>query len=247
MFFPIVVSSQVAQGQNGDKDLLTTAEEMPYFPGCADLPQGSPEKRSCSDENLVAFIADYLEYPEEAKKSGIEGTVYVSFTIDQEGRVQHPKLRRDIGSGCGEEALRIVQNMPRWEPARQAGKPVNVQLTLPVNFFLTSDNEEASGVFTIHWGDIKGEKVAKQQLLENLDNPVIIRDEMGDAVEIDELTFAYRKHKKVFSAESRGAITPEMLKILKKVKKGGTFVIMATIQESGQFIETERIFEIIAQ
>lgn len=221
------------------------AEFMPYFPGCADLPQGSKEKRNCSNENLVAFIADYLEYPEAAKKKGVEGTVYVSFAVDEDGKVYAPRIMRDIGEGCGLEAMRIVQNMPRWEPALQDGKPVMVELTLPVKFSIKDDNAEAGATYTLHWGDLRGDKVTKHDLINSLKKPFLVRDEMGNPLDINEIAFAYRRNKKQREAVGRGAMTYEMEKIVRRVKPGGSFVMLATVQKGPRFVVVERAFEIV--
>jgi TonB family protein len=221
------------------------AEFMPYFPGCADLPQGSQQKRDCSNENLVAFISDYLEYPEAAKKQGVEGTVYVRFAIDTDGKVYAARIARDIGAGCGLEALRIVQNMPRWEPALQAGEPVMVELTLPVKFSIKDDNAETGATYTLHWGDLRGDKVTKHDLINSLKKPFLVRDEMGNALDINEIAFAYRRNKKQREATGRGAMTYEMEKIVRRVKPGGSFVMLATVQKGPRFVVVERAFEIV--
>jgi protein TonB len=46
------------------------------------------------------------------------------------------KILRGIGGGCDEEAVRVVQNMPKWEPGKQRGKPVRVQFNMPIKFTL---------------------------------------------------------------------------------------------------------------
>ena len=66
----------------------------------------------------------------------IQGTVYVSFVIEKDGSVSNIKVLRNIGGGCGEEAVRVVQAMPKWKPARQRGKRVRAQYTLPIKFNL---------------------------------------------------------------------------------------------------------------
>ena len=95
---------------------LVHADQMPYFHGCEDLKDGSEEKKSCSNEALVAFLAQNVQYPTTAKLEGTEGTVYVSFVINEEGKVVDSKILKDIGSGCGEAALSVVSKMPDWEP-----------------------------------------------------------------------------------------------------------------------------------
>lgn len=91
------------------------------------------------EEALYRFIEENLQYPTLAAESGIGGTVFVSFVVDTLGMITDPRIVRDIGGGCGREALRIVQLMPRWEPARWYGHAISTQYMLPI-FFDISKN-----------------------------------------------------------------------------------------------------------
>lgn len=94
-------------------------------------------------DNLSQYFAEHIRYPEEARKGQIQGRVVIQFVIDKQGNVVNPVLQRDIGGGCGAEAMRVVRNMPKWNPGTQGGQPVNVYYTLPVSFRMesgTSDN-----------------------------------------------------------------------------------------------------------
>ena len=71
-----------------------------------------------------------------ARENGIEGTVYIEFVIGKDGSVIGAGVKRGIGGGCNEEALRVVNAMPNWKPGRQQGNPVKVKYTLPVKFRL---------------------------------------------------------------------------------------------------------------
>lgn len=64
----------------------------------------------------------------------MEGIVVVEFIIDKTGAVTKSKILKDIGAGCGEEALRVVGLMPKWTPGIQRGRQVSVALRLPVKF-----------------------------------------------------------------------------------------------------------------
>ena len=87
-------------------------------------------------------MVDNLSYPQEALDEGIQGTVYVSFIVEKDGSISHIKVLRDIGGGCGEEAMRVVALMPKWEPGTQRGKPVRVQFNMPVKFTLSDGKEK---------------------------------------------------------------------------------------------------------
>lgn len=102
--------------------IFTVVEEMPTFPG--------------NDEARVRFLTENIKYPQMAKESGIQGTVFVTFVIDEKGRVADVKVLRGIGGGCDEEAVRVVKMMPPWNAGKQSGKPVRVQFNMPIKFTL---------------------------------------------------------------------------------------------------------------
>jgi len=102
--------------------IFTVVEEMPTFPG--------------GDESRVKFLTENIKYPQMAKESGIQGTVFVTFVIDEKGRVADVKVLRGIGGGCDEEAIRVVKMMPPWNAGKQSGKPVRVQFNMPIKFTL---------------------------------------------------------------------------------------------------------------
>ena len=93
-------------------------EEMPVFPY----------------NSLSTYIAERLKYPEEARKQKIEGKVFVSFVIDTTGLVTNVKVMRGVHPLLDAEAIRVVEALPRWEPAKQRGKKVRVSYTVPVQF-----------------------------------------------------------------------------------------------------------------
>ena len=97
-------------------------EQMPEFPG--------------GDKELYQFIADNLKYPAEAKEKGIKGRVFVNFIVEPDGSVSDIRVLRGIGGGCDEEAVRIVESMPKFKPGMQNGEAVRVSYTVPVNFKL---------------------------------------------------------------------------------------------------------------
>ena len=87
-------------------------------------------------ENLSKYIADNIKYPPLAKEYGITGKVYVSFIIEKDGTISNVKCIRDIGAGCCDEAILLVESMPKWNPGIQKGKPVRTKYTLPITFDL---------------------------------------------------------------------------------------------------------------
>jgi TonB family protein len=111
------VAAQVDTGQ-----IFMVVEKMPKFPGGLNA--------------LMHYLASNIHYPEQAKKDTIQGRVFVNFIIEKDGSVTHAKVLRGIGHGCDQEALRVVKQLPRWEPGYQRGKPVRVSFNLPIKFTL---------------------------------------------------------------------------------------------------------------
>ena len=96
---------------------------MPQYPGGMDA--------------MVAFLVKNMQYPEKAKKDTVTGVVYVNFIVETDGSISHVKITRGIGSGCDEEAVRVVSLMPKWKPGSEKdGKPLRVAFTLPIKFSL---------------------------------------------------------------------------------------------------------------
>ncbi len=127
---------------SSEKEIFKVVEEMPRFPGCESLPTMA-EKKACADKKMLEFIYANISYPSIARENNIEGTVVIRFVVDKDGNVGDAEIIREIGGGCGEEALRIVQLMgklpQKWIPGKQRGRPVNVYFTLPVKFMLKVD------------------------------------------------------------------------------------------------------------
>lgn len=111
---------------------------MPRFPGCEDLKASHEIKYQCASKQMLEYIYSRLVYPKAAKKEKIKGVVVVSFTIEIDGTISDIKLVRDIGGGCGEEAIRIFEEMQasdlRWVPATLNGEPISTLFNMPVKF-----------------------------------------------------------------------------------------------------------------
>ncbi len=64
----------------------------------------------------------------------MEGRVILRFVVTKEGAVSDVEVVKGIGFGCDEEAMRVVQQSPMWNPGKQRGKSVNVRVTVPLMF-----------------------------------------------------------------------------------------------------------------
>ncbi len=224
--------------------VFTKVDQMPYFIGCEAYDDGTAEKRKCSDLELVRFISRYLVYPEKARHNGIEGTVFVSFVIGKDGLLGELSILKDIGGGCGQAAYDVIEEMPRWQPGIQQGKPVRVRMNLPIQFSLRAEWKEAER-YRLSWGNLHGKKATKNALRNSLAYQLCVRGPEGGKRYVDEIEFVFEKDGKVFSAASRGDISPELERIVDRVKHDGTFTIYASVQDNGRFVSVSRSFQIV--
>jgi len=111
-------------------------EVMPRFAGCEASTQDSID---CTFTKIISHIKSNLKYPEEAMKNKIQGQVVAEFIIDEKGAVTKPTILQGIGSGCDEEALRVLSLMPAWTPGTQDGQAVKVKMKMPIVFKLNKE------------------------------------------------------------------------------------------------------------
>ena len=107
---------------------LATPDKQPVFPG--------------GEESMMKFMVENIKYPAEAMKKNITGKVYVSFNVEIDGSITGIKIIKGIGSGCDEEAFRVIGLMPKWKPGELKGKPVNANIVMPIKFALDCDKKE---------------------------------------------------------------------------------------------------------
>ena len=136
--------SFLAYGQIEDTTIYKVMEVTPRFPGCEGLDTTDAAKNHCAQTALLMFFNRNIAYPADARSTGIEGTVVLSFVVEKDGYISHPKVVKDIGGGCGEEALRVVNGMNQaledaklsWAPGKNSGVPVRAQVNVPIKFKL---------------------------------------------------------------------------------------------------------------
>jgi len=110
-----------------DKDgVYNKVETMPTYPG--------------GEAALQTFVENHVNYPQQAVDQNAEGTVRVSFIVDEKGNVVKPSVISGVtgNTALDEEALRVVQQMPKWKPGMVKGKTVKTRLSLPITFQLES-------------------------------------------------------------------------------------------------------------
>lgn len=98
---------------------FTIVDKMPSFKG-----------------NVNAWLAQHIQYPAAAAERGAQGVVIVRFIVNKDGSVSDISVVRSIDSDLDKEAIRLVGNMPKWNPGLADGKPARVWFTLPVSFKL---------------------------------------------------------------------------------------------------------------
>jgi len=117
-YIPPVFEEEQVQEQ----EIFIVVEDPPSFPG--------------GDEARIRFLSENIRYPQMARESGIQGTVFVTFVVETDGSVTSVRVLRGIGGGCDEEAVRVIQAMPKWNAGKQRGRPVRVQFNMPIRFTL---------------------------------------------------------------------------------------------------------------
>lgn len=110
------------QTSSSSNEIFTIVEQVPAFPGGLTA--------------LGQYLAQNLRYPAEARQNGIQGAVIVEFVVAKTGGIRDLRVIKGIGGGCDEEAVRVVSQMPNWNPGRQNGQFVDVKYVLPVRFTL---------------------------------------------------------------------------------------------------------------
>lgn len=104
---------------------FTVVEEMPRYPG--------------GEDAMINYISANLKYPKEAQNAGIQGRVTVRFVVEKDGSITDVKVIRELDPSCDAEAIRVVEEMPKWTPGKQKGVAVPVFFTLPIIYRLAED------------------------------------------------------------------------------------------------------------
>jgi protein TonB len=120
-----IVEEVIEEPEPKEPEIFTIVEQMPEYVGGV--------------KKMYEFLGKNLKYPQMAQENSIEGRVFVTFVVLEDGRISEPQIARGIaggGAGCDAEALRVVSKMPKWKAGKQRGKAVKVRFTLPIVFKL---------------------------------------------------------------------------------------------------------------
>jgi len=191
---------------NGEK-VFAMVDEMPTFQGGR-------------IEDFRNWVQKNIQYPEEAKKNKIQGTVYLSFVVDTEGQVKGIEIIRSANPVLDNEVIRAMKTAPAWKPGKQGGKVVNVAFSIPIRFVLDNtaktspsvEEEEEKMVFLIveempvfQGGDIT---TFRQWCQDHVKYPAIAMENgiSGTAM----VTFVVNKEGKVINAKIKSGVDPAL-------------------------------------
>ncbi len=139
-FLLILLCAVQVNAQESDTTIHVIAEQPPRFPACERLDTTLVVKQQCAQQTLMAFIYRNVSYPLEARQNGNEGQVVVSFVVEKDGSLNYLQVLKDVGGGCGQAVLDILDAMNqaniRWVPGINQGDTVRTKFTLPVKFEL---------------------------------------------------------------------------------------------------------------
>lgn len=108
--------------ENKNKVYFEEVDEMPEYPG--------------GKKAMFKFISENVQYPENAKKEGVTGKVFISFVVDKDGNVTDVQIARGVDSDLNKEAVRVVKKLEKWKPGKKDGELVKVGFTMPIQFVL---------------------------------------------------------------------------------------------------------------
>ena len=122
----VLFTSVLCHAQNNENKskngVYEQVEVMPEYPG--------------GEQALMNDLIGSIKYPDEAKKNGIQGKVFVSFVVDEQGKVTNAKIERGVNPALDAESLRVVNGLKTWKPGKEKGKAVKVAYTIPINYAL---------------------------------------------------------------------------------------------------------------
>ena len=123
-----VGNSDVKQVTEEDPNkIFTSVEQNPEFQG--------------GEAAFARYLSKNIHYPAVAKENNVQGKVFLQFVVERDGSITDIKVVRGIGSGCDEEATRVLKNSPHWKPGIQNGRAVRVYYTIPISFTLQQEDQ----------------------------------------------------------------------------------------------------------
>ena len=120
----IGANSSIDLGFTKPDNVFDEVDEMPRFPG--------------GMAGLMQYLSSSIRYPIDAKESGAQGRVIVSFIVEKDGSISNARVAKPTYSSLDDEALRVISAMPKWTSGKLNGEAVRVRYSIPVSFRLNS-------------------------------------------------------------------------------------------------------------
>ena len=111
---------------------FAVVENKPVYPGCEKFAT-EEERFNCFNQSIMTHIGKNFKFPEMARQMGIQGRVFINFVIEKDGSISNVTVARSVDPLLDDEAVRVVKKLPKFQPAKQRGKPVRMQYTVPIN------------------------------------------------------------------------------------------------------------------
>ena len=224
------VTEEVVQKEEPKKEIdpnkiFLAVKEMPRFDG--------------GDEAIQKYIQNNTNYPDVAKKMGLQGYVYINYVVDQVGDVIDVNLKKGVHPVLDNEALRVVASLPKYKnPGKKDGIPVKVQLTIPVNFMYKSGNP----VFDAWWDALSleekqvfGEEEVNSEESSLTEEEAIISEESNASEPLLENTTQESFVSESTENQSSSSNIEEQISMIKKFPaKGATIALMIRYLKSGE-------------
>jgi TonB family protein len=114
---------------------FTIVDEVPIFPGC----ENAEDKKACFQEKMQLHIRKNFNYPKEAQDLGIQGRVSLVFSISTDGTIKNIR-KRGPHKLLENEAVRIIERLPKMIPGKDGDKTVDVPFSIPITFKLNTSS-----------------------------------------------------------------------------------------------------------
>lgn len=122
------ISDSLQLGKEPEKNFCFYRETSPTFPG--------------GDDMLIKFLKKNTIYPDSARLQGIEGTSFVRFIVESDGKISEAVIIKSSHPTLDAEALRVVHNMPDWTPGKINGIPTRMFFNIPFKFSLGKEGKQ---------------------------------------------------------------------------------------------------------
>ena len=137
------MASDTAETKSG-KEFPCIPETFPQFPG--------------GHIALFEYLSKNIKFPKAKENEDVKVRVVTTFTVEKDGSITDAKIVRSQGEAFDNEALRVINGMPKWIPGMQNGKAVSVKYTLPITFSTTDSDKKIKSVRTIDMNDNGGKQ-----------------------------------------------------------------------------------------